>query len=111
MNKSAKRMLPRVKKLYSDNPANGREEFWEILSGSSFRLEHIKSFGDASEDDSWYDQDQKEWVALINGEAVLEFEEGTLDLVSGDSLIIEAHQKHRVLSTSLDAVWIALHFD
>ena len=104
-------MLPEVRKLYPKNPSSGEEEFLDIVSGGSFKLEHIKSFGDASADGFWYDQDNNEWVALINGEAVLEFEEGTLELVSGDSLIIEAHQKHRVLRTSLDAVWIALHFD
>ena len=104
-------MLPKVAKLYPDNPNSGEEAFFHIASGKSFTLEHIVSFGAASEEGSWYDQDRKEWVALIRGEAVLEFEEGQLELRSGDSLIIPAVQKHRVVSTSVDAVWIALHFE
>ena len=103
-------MLPEIKNLYSESPHKGREILNEILSGTEFRLEHIASFGDVSEEGFWYDQDKAEWVALIKGEAELQFEGGTLQLVAGDSLVIQAHQKHRVASTSIDAVWIALHY-
>jgi hypothetical protein len=33
-----------------------------------------------------------------------------LDLVAGDSLLISAHLRHRVERTSLDALWLAVHF-
>ncbi|MEM1295626.1 MAG: cupin domain-containing protein [Verrucomicrobiota bacterium] len=47
----------------------------------------------------------------MQGTATLEFEDGeTLDLVAGDALIIPAHRRHRVGSTSQDAVWLALHY-
>lgn len=103
-------MLPRIHNLYVDSTASRTETITELLSGSQFRFEHIISRGQASPDDSWYDQDQDEWVALISGQATLLFDEGTLDLVAGDALVIPAHQKHRVAGTSADAVWLALHF-
>ncbi len=102
-------MLPEVVNLYSEKPHKGNEVLREVLTGAEFTLEHINSFGDASVDGFWYDQAKPEWVALIKGEAELQFEAGTLHLVAGDSLVIESHLKHRVASTSLDAVWIALH--
>ena len=103
-------MLPEINNLYSEKPKKGREYLSEILSGKEFRLEHITSFGDITEDGFWYDQNKAEWVARIKGEAELQFETGTVYLVAGDSLVIRAHQKHRVASTSVDAVWIALHY-
>ena len=82
-----------------------------ILSGRSFRMERIASYGAASPIDFWYDQDKHEWVALLRGSAALEFLDGTLQLHSGDCLVIDAHLKHRVAFTSEDAVWMALHFE
>ena len=104
-------MLPEIKNLYPENPHSGVEGFYDIISGKAFILEHIKSFGEVSEEGFWFDQRRKEWVALIQGQATLEFEEGILELVSGDAIIIEPHQKHRIVKISVDAVWIALHFE
>jgi cupin 2 domain-containing protein len=103
-------MLPDIHKLFDDSDSSQQETISELLSGNQFKLEHIISRGQASSNDFWYDQDLAEWVALISGQATLIFEDGTLDLVAGDSLVIPAHQKHRVSSTSDDAVWLALHF-
>ena len=103
-------MLPETVNLYSEQPQAGRERLSELITGRDFTLEHIESFGDRSEDGFWYDQDRPEWVALIKGEAELQFETGTLHLKAGDSLVIKARLKHRVASTSADAVWIALHY-
>ncbi|MBT5704942.1 MAG: cupin domain-containing protein [Verrucomicrobia bacterium] len=104
-------MLPDIHNLFHESHSSKEETISEFLSGNQFRLEHIVSRGQASPDDSWYDQDQDEWVALISGQARLLFNDGILDLVAGDSLVIPAHQKHRVSSTSADAVWLALHFN
>jgi len=104
-------MLPEIKKLYPDNPEPGVEEFKNIISGKSFILEQIKSFGEVSEEGFWFDQRKKEWAALIQGEVTLEFEDGVLELVAGDALIFEPHQKHRITKSSVNAVWLALHFE
>ena len=103
-------MLPEIKKLKPGSWKPGIETIEEITSGPGFYLEHIQSRGDSSEPGSWFDQDEDEWVVLICGTASLEFEEGLLELEAGDCLTIAAHQKHRVAETSVDAVWIALHF-
>jgi cupin 2 domain-containing protein len=103
-------MLPDIHNLFHNSSFSKEETISEFLSGGQFRLEHIVSRGQASPNDSWYDQDQDEWVVLISGQATLVFNDGVLDLVAGDSLVIPAHQNHRVSSTSADAVWLALHF-
>lgn len=101
--------IPSVTNLL-DNPASDQEEFHELVSTVSSKLEHIISNGQASDPGFWYDQESDEWVALIQGTATLEFVDGTLSLKAGDSLTIPAHLKHRVANVSQDAVWLALHF-
>ncbi len=54
----------------------------------------------------WYDQDQAEFVVLLEGTATLQFEDTTLSLEKGDWVFIEEHEKHRVLSTSDNAIWL-----
>ena len=101
--------LPHVRNLFSSSPV-AFEQFHTLLQTSAFRLEQIVSHGQPSPDNFWYDQPQTEWVLLLQGEAVLEFEEDSLPLRAGDALLIPAHRKHRVASCSEDAVWLALHF-
>jgi cupin 2 domain-containing protein len=87
------------------------EIFTPLVSGRDFELEEIASYGAASPEGFWYNQDRDEWVLLAKGEATLRFEEGeSIELKAGDHLIIPAGKRHRVESTSLDAVWVALHF-
>jgi len=80
-----------------------------LLQQGGLRLEHIVSFGHATPADFWYDQSQDEWVCLLQGQALLQFDDGSkLPLKSGDSLLIKAHRRHRVASVSPDALWLAL---
>ncbi len=88
-----------------------KEEFHQLLEGGSFRLEQIISHGECSPPGFWYDQDQEEWVALLRGEAILGYDDGTQQsLRPGDAVLIPAHRRHRVERVSGDAVWLALHF-
>lgn len=87
-----------------------KEQFVELLSARSARLEQILSCGQASEADFWYDQDNDEWVMLVRGQATLQFDAGSLQLGPGDSLIIPARRRHRVAHASEDAIWLALHY-
>jgi len=92
--------------------AGTEEETATLLQGGSFRLEQIASYGQASAKNFWYDQADPEWVLLVRGTATLEFEkENFVQLGAGDYLLILAHEKHRVESTSADAVWLAIHFN
>lgn len=89
------------------------EELTEVLAeSSSVRIERIVSDGQASLDGFWYDQKENEWVLLVAGSAVLEFEDETLELGRGDHLLIPAHRRHRVTSTSLTekTIWIAVFY-
>jgi cupin 2 domain-containing protein len=104
-------MLPEVIKLFPENPQPGVEQFRDLLSGKRFVVEHIISHGEVCEADFWFDHSKKEWAALIQGKVTMEFEDGILELEAGDSLIFQPHQKHKITKTTVDAVWIAVHFE
>ena len=89
------------------------EEILPLAKGSGTRIERIVSCGHASAPGFWYDQDGPEWVALLQGEAMLEFADGqSVRLRPGDHLTIAAHVRHRVAWTSADppVVWVAVHY-
>jgi cupin 2 domain-containing protein len=104
--------MPKIDNLFDQQPTSQKtEQFISILRRPGFNLEYIVSHGQASEPGSWYDQDDAEWVLLIRGHAVLEFNnQKSCELRAGDHLLIPARCKHRVNSCSDDAVWLALHF-
>lgn len=103
-------MLPEIRSLHVSAANRNEEVVTSILHGRNFHAEHISSFGVSSPPDFWYVQDLPEWVALLQGTASIEFQEGTLQLTAGDYLIIPEHLKHRVSATSADASWLAIHF-
>ena len=83
-----------------------------LTQGREIRIERIVSKGHVSPPGFWYDQDLDEWVALLQGEAVIRFENGVARrLLAGDWLLLPARQRHRVESTSSDppCVWLAVH--
>src|SRR5512140_1114119 len=90
------------------------EEFSEIFVRSGeIIVERIISHGHATLPGHWFDQDKDEWVALLQGDALLLFSDGTgLEMHAGDSTCIPAHCRHRVERTSTDppCIWLALHF-
>jgi len=90
-------------------------ELIEILArGGECRLERIVSRGHSTPPGEWYDQEWDEWVVLLRGAAALRFADGgaPMDMKPGDFVLIPAHDRHRVESTSADedTVWLALHF-
>lgn len=90
------------------------ENFETILINQGLRIERIVSAGQISPPGFWYDQDRQEWVTLLQGKAVLAWEDGSRqELSAGDCLLIRAHQKHRIEYTSQDppCIWLAVHFD
>jgi cupin 2 domain-containing protein len=94
------------------DPADA-EQVTPLATGAAARVERIVSQGHASPPGFWYDQDWPEFVALLQGEAVLAFADGTTcRLAAGDHLTIPAHARHRVERTSADppAIWLAVHF-
>lgn len=95
------------------NPLPEQEEFTALLETPALRLERILSSGQTTPPGEWYDQPQAEWVILLQGEAVLSYDDGTcLRLQPGDYVLIPPHRRHRVdyTSTAPPCVWLALHF-
>ena len=104
-----------MQNLFADIPGVIREErFDELLKTSAFRLERIVSRGHRSPEGFWYDQDHTEWVLLLQGRAVLAFENEprNITMESGDYMLIPAHTRHRILSTDPDheTIWLAIHY-
>jgi len=89
-------------------PPSG-EVFEELLRCRNVRIERIVSSD--LPDPTIYDQDQDEWVCLLQGEAELWLKGERVALCAGDHLFIPAHTPHRVLSTSghPPCIWLAVH--
>lgn len=103
-----------IDNLFSDLPATAAaERFDTLLERPGLRIERIVSTGQASPPGFWYDQPHAEWVAVLQGEGRLRFEDeaGTRTLRAGDYVFIEAGRRHRVDATSPDrpTVWLAVH--
>ena len=83
-----------------------------IVSGDHVRIERIVSLGHSSPADFWYDQDQHEWVLLLQGAARLQFEGRSQELKPGDYVNIPAHIRHRVEWTTPaePTVWLAVYY-
>ena len=83
-----------------------------LLERPGLHIERIISHGHASPPDFWYDQEQHEWVLLLQGAARVQFEERTVELLPGDYLYIPAHQRHRVAWTTPEqtTIWLAIFF-
>ena len=93
------------------NPLPEDEEFTELFHSKDLRIERIVSIGQTTPAGEWYDQDQDEWVVLIQGKAVLEYETGEkLRLSAGDHTLLPAHCRHRVAYTSRQppCIWLAV---
>jgi len=92
------------------------EEFMDLISTKKVRIERIVSNGQTSEENFWYDQDENEFVIVLEGNAVLEIEEEgeikTVELNKNDYINIKAHTKHRVAytDTSKPTVWLAVFY-
>jgi len=105
----------KTENIFSKIPDELQKELFEdILSGKDFKLERIVSRGQATEANTWCDQEKHEWVLLLKGRAgiLLEGEKDAITLNPGDHIHIPAHCKHRVEWTDkeCETVWLALYF-
>ncbi len=102
------------KNIYDSIPSELAAEFFEeIIRSPNIRIERIVSKGHISPKNGWYDQDEHEWVIVLKGKAVLEFEDGsTSRLSTGDYLNVPAHCKHKVSWTDPDqaTLWLAVFY-
>ena len=88
------------------------EEFNEILKQDNARIERIVSNGQSSAENFWYDQEESEFVMVLEGHSIIEFEDEEVELKKGDYINIEAHRKHRVKHTDLNqpTIWLAVFY-
>ncbi len=89
-----------------------KEEFINILKNDKIRIERIVSNGQSSKKDFWYCQEENEFVLILEGNAILEFEEKEVELKKGDYFDIKAKIKHRVKYTSKEesTIWLAVFY-
>jgi len=96
------------------SPAAGEETLTSLLEATHVRIERIVSLGHASPPGFWYDEEQHEWVIVLQGAARLLFEGDakSIELRAGDHVNIPARTKHRVEWTTPEepTVWLAVHF-
>ncbi len=95
-------------------PAKISEEVIEVLFSSDIiRIERIISENHKSPEDFWYDQNENEFVMVLQGEGDILFDNGEiLSLKKGDYCFIPAHKKHRVERTSdkEKTIWLAVFY-
>ncbi|MBP0049266.1 cupin domain-containing protein [Marinobacterium sp. AK62] len=90
-----------------------QEVFTDLLVAEGVRIERILSQGHSSPASGWYDQDEHEWVLVLEGAGELTFENGDkVQLRAGDYLNIPAHTRHRVSWTDPEqrTVWLAVFY-
>lgn len=84
-------------------------ETTELLAqGGKTRIERIVSTGQTTD---WYDQEETEFVVVLQGEGELEYADGTIEkLRAGDFKTIPPHQRHRVCRTSESppCIWLCV---
>lgn len=99
--------------LFTDIHANLPDELLiTLLDAANVRIERIVSHGHASPEGFWYDQDEHEWVIILQGAAKLRLEDNVMELKPGDHVLIPAHKKHRVEWTTPDepTIWLAVFY-
>jgi len=102
------------KNIFQNIPKPSDKEFFEeLILKDGVKIERIVSFGHTTSEFEWYDQENDEWVILLQGEAVLSFlGESDVKMKAGDYINIPAYKKHRVSWTKPDeeSIWLAVHY-
>lgn len=85
-----------------------------LVKSPGVRIERILSRGHHSPEGFWYDQEESEWVVVLQGSAIVRFEgeDQPLRLTAGDYLLIPPHRRHRVDWTTPDepTLWLAIFY-
>lgn len=99
--------------LFNLPPLNQDDEVYQtLIPDRGVLIERIISYGQASPPGFWYEQNRDEWVALLQGQAVVAWGDGYSQLMeAGDWLLIPAGEKHRIEWTSQEppCIWLAVH--
>ena len=98
--------------LFEKIPAELPEEVMEsLVQTPSLKIKRILSRGQTTD---WYNQEEDEWVVVLQGHARLriEGEESPRDMKPGDHLRIPSRSRHRVEWTDPEqtTIWLAIHY-
>ena len=100
--------------IFESIPGNlDKEVFEQIIQSEYVKIERIISKGHTSPESGWYDQEQNEWVIVLQGEAIIDFENGKeILLKEGSHLNIPARKKHKVSWTNpkTETIWLAVRY-
>ena len=97
--------------IFNVKNINKNKEIVEILKeNENVQIEKIISTGQTTD---WMKQEQEEFVMLIQGEAIIEYENKKQELRAGDTVIIKKNEKHRVAYTSENpcCIWICVFYN
>ena len=101
--------------IYNTSGLNIQSEelFEHLLKKDTVQIERIVSPNSSNRNAEWYNQATDEWVILLSGSAVIEFEHTeTVKLTAGDYLFLPSFKKHRVIETQAESgfsIWLAIH--
>ena len=91
-------------------PGIREDELVDILKeNENVRIERIISTGQVSD---WMIQERNEYVVLLQGNAIIEFNDKKVEMKDGDTLLIEKKERQRVSYTSESpcCIWFCIHF-
>jgi len=104
----------KTKNIFKNIPKQlPNEVFEDIISKDGLKIERIISKGHTTPKSQWYNQDFNEWVIVLDGEAILSFEDSKdVKLSAGDYINIPANTKHRVAWTTpnKETIWLAVNY-
>jgi len=87
-------------------PKSG-ETFTTLLEHKNIKINRIVSSVDVEPIE--YNQEEDEWLVLLEGEATLLVDTKEQVLTKGETLFIPAKTPHTVLKTSNGTVWLTVH--
>jgi len=100
--------------LFDDLPEDlSNENYTDLIKTDNIRIERIVSLGQTSPESGWYEQNENEWVIVLEGSGTILFETGCERILNkGDHLNIPARTKHKVSRTDPDnvTIWIAVFY-
>jgi len=104
----------RAVNLFDAMPADlTREAFDTLLRRDNLRIERIVSRGHSSPQSGWYEQVGGEWVLVLQGAAVIAYDDGEeVRLEAGGYVDIPPNRRHRVKWTEpdIETIWLAVHY-
>ncbi|MFM9413453.1 DNA-deoxyinosine glycosylase [Peptococcus simiae] len=102
--------FPGGRNLFALSPldGDGAEQVEVLYAGEGLRLERIISRGHCSPDGFYYDQDELEWVAVLEGQAILADDRDRHQVLNtGDHVLLAPHVRHRVVASTDPCIWLA----